>query len=382
MKLLAFIAQKSSSHSSSPYRSTSSRSSLDGFCAPLHQGTRDPRSAVRRMRNGRRTASATPPMRVLVTDVEERSSLAACRGLAQAGYSVTGVAGVTPAPGLWSRVLDRRIVLPDPRTRTPSSMACRRSCSANRTPSSCRAPTSRSASSLRPASASRRTARIALPDRDAVVASLDKRWLVAHAAEFGLATPDSVICSGVEDSLAVAEELGFPIVVKPAFSFTRVGNCYAKEQVTLVEDVAQAVAVVPRYGASFIVQRYLDTGRVISSAGVMTPAGLLAFGVVRWQRRWPVKSGATSFCLTVTPPEGLAAMVEQLLLRSASRVSSNSSCWSSKMDSSPPSTSIRGSLAGCRYRSQRVRTCRSYCAIGYLRTRPRRLHLRRPCSLP
>ncbi len=225
------------------------------------------------MRNGR-TAASAESTRVLVTDVEERSSLAACRGLAQAGYSVTGVAGVTPAPGLWSRVLDRRIVLPDPRTQ-PDAFLDGLQEVLQREPHAVLLPSTDLTLGLVSEARERfeGLARIALPDRDAVVASLDKRWLVEHAAESGLATPSSVICSGVADSLAAAEELGFPVVVKPAFSFTRVDGSYAKEHVALVEDASQLAAVVPRYGTSFIVQRYLDAGRVISSAGVMTPPG-------------------------------------------------------------------------------------------------------------
>ena len=53
--------------------------------------------------------------RVLVTDSDERSALAACRGLAAAGFDVTAGVSVRPSPGAWSRAVRRRVRLPEPR---------------------------------------------------------------------------------------------------------------------------------------------------------------------------------------------------------------------------------------------------------------------------
>src|SRR5215207_10842654 len=49
--------------------------------------------------------------RALVTDAEERSVLAACRGLAAAGYRVSTVAEERFAPGHWSRFSKEQIRL-------------------------------------------------------------------------------------------------------------------------------------------------------------------------------------------------------------------------------------------------------------------------------
>jgi hypothetical protein len=53
--------------------------------------------------------------RILITDAQERSVLAAVRCLGDAGYRVTASAGVRLAPGLWSRRCSARRRLPDPR---------------------------------------------------------------------------------------------------------------------------------------------------------------------------------------------------------------------------------------------------------------------------
>ena len=51
---------------------------------------------------------------VVLTDAETRAVVAACRGLHQAGFRVAAVAGTVPAPGLWSRSVSEREILPHP----------------------------------------------------------------------------------------------------------------------------------------------------------------------------------------------------------------------------------------------------------------------------
>src|SRR6476646_8587931 len=53
--------------------------------------------------------------RVLVTNAEERSILAVCRGLSQAGYEITSVSGSRLAAAAWSRSSGRRLLVADTR---------------------------------------------------------------------------------------------------------------------------------------------------------------------------------------------------------------------------------------------------------------------------
>src|SRR6476620_12737740 len=53
--------------------------------------------------------------RILITDAEERSVLAATRALSRAGHTVAAVGRGRAAPTLWSRACSERHVLPDPR---------------------------------------------------------------------------------------------------------------------------------------------------------------------------------------------------------------------------------------------------------------------------
>src|SRR3954468_20771757 len=51
-------------------------------------------------------------LRVLITDGEQRSVVAAVRGLAAAGYAVTATASSHPAAAQWSRACARRLDVP------------------------------------------------------------------------------------------------------------------------------------------------------------------------------------------------------------------------------------------------------------------------------
>src|SRR4051794_38636888 len=83
------------------------------------RGPGDPSKTVHR---GERSGGATrhtsavlmDGLRILVTDGETRSVVAACRGLAADGFRVGAAAGTRPAPAHWSRRVDERFSLPHP----------------------------------------------------------------------------------------------------------------------------------------------------------------------------------------------------------------------------------------------------------------------------
>jgi predicted ATP-grasp superfamily ATP-dependent carboligase len=251
---------------------------------------------------------------VLVTDVEERASLAACRGLAEAGYGISGASAERPAPGHWSRSCSHRLRLPDPRVDQPGfvaglELALRRTEHAVLLTGSDVSTfvVSEQRERLEPLT------RIGLPDRVAVRASLDKVRLLEEARAAGLPAPPSVVCENGTDTRAAIRELGLPIVVKPRGSFLPDGQRFRQQRVALVEDEDSLADVLPSFGRPFVVQRFEERQQVVSCAGVMTPVGLLATIVVRWSRRWPPRAGATTFCQTIVPPSGLAERVERLL---------------------------------------------------------------------
>lgn len=251
---------------------------------------------------------------MLVTDVEERASLAACRGLAWAGYEISGVSAARPAAGHWSRSCSHRLRLPDPRVDQSGfvaglELALRRNEHAVLLMGS-------DVSTFVVSEQRERLellTRIGLPDRVAVRTSLDKVRLLEAAQTVGLRSPPSIVCENEADARAAVHDLGLPLVVKPSGSFLPNGNQFRQQRVALVDDEDALADVLHSFGRPFIVQRFEEHGQVVSYAGVMTPAGLLATVVARWSRRWPPRAGATTFCQTIVPPSGLAERVERLL---------------------------------------------------------------------
>ena len=134
------------------------------------------------------------PVRVLVTDAEERSALGCCRALSNAGYFVGAAGSRRPAAAHWSRACDRRHMIPDPRA-NPGEFV-----------SSLQTLMARDYDVLIPASepsllaVSRGRAElehhvhIALPPHPTLVASMNKDSLAGIAQEAGLPAPRTVEC--------------------------------------------------------------------------------------------------------------------------------------------------------------------------------------------
>jgi predicted ATP-grasp superfamily ATP-dependent carboligase len=252
-------------------------------------------------------------VRVIVTDAEERAVLGACRGLAAAGYRVSAVARHRPAATHWSRSCSERILLPDPRTSVPAFVGglgelLDRGDYAALIPGS-------DASLLAISDHRKRlghSTRLGLPPREAVRRSVDKLLLHRLAAAAGLPPPASRACADESDAAAAAAELGYPVIVKPASSFTRAGEGLRQQRVTVVEDEAGLPRALQTYATPFIVQRFEHAG-FLSCTGVVAAGRLLALTTSRVPRLWPPIAGMHTFSETVAVPTGLADRVRALL---------------------------------------------------------------------
>lgn len=251
--------------------------------------------------------------RVVVTDAEERAVLGVCRGLASAGYRVSAVAGHRPAGTHWSRSCSERLLLPDPRESVQAFVTGLEQLLAQ---GDYAALISGSDASLLAISEHRdrleRSTRLGLPPREAVRKSMDKRLLHRVAASAGLPAPPSRSCAGHSAGAVAAAELGYPIVLKPASSFSRAGEGLRQQRVTLVENEAALPGALRPYASPFIVQRF-EHARFLSCAGVIADGRLLALTTSTVPRLWPPTAGMHSFSETVAVPAGLPARVRALL---------------------------------------------------------------------
>ena len=251
--------------------------------------------------------------RVVVTDAEERASLAACRGLASAGYRVCAVARRRPAAGHWSRLSAERVLAPDPRKNVEAFVDAVAE-ALKRREGSVLVPGSDA--SLLAVSEHRdrlaRSAVLGLPSREAVRRSGDKLLLLETAAEAGLAPPASRTCSNAGDARAAGAELGYPVVLKPARSFLPLGGGLRQQSVVLAASEPVLREAAPRFTPPFIVQRFERAG-FLSCTGVIAEGRLLGLTTSRVLRLWPPAAGMHTYSETVPVPPGLAGRVRDLL---------------------------------------------------------------------
>lgn len=155
--------------------------------------------------------------------------------------------------------------------------------------------------------------RTGLPDAAVVDRVLDKLVLLEAAEQAELAAPKSVVCSDAYDARERAREVGFPLIVKPARSFLRVGDTLFQRTAEVATNQEELAAQAPSFGSPFVLQRYERGAPIVSCSGVITEHGLAAFAVARYQRTWPVHAGPSSFSETTAPLPGLPEQIEALL---------------------------------------------------------------------
>jgi len=251
---------------------------------------------------------------VLVTDADQRSTLAGCRGLDAAGYRTAVVASTRPALTHWSRSCDERIRAPDPLADPAGFTFALERVVADGDYAALLPGTDQA---LLAVSVARdrleRHVDLGLPPHDVVVRCLDKLALVEVAAEAGLPCPSSVACVDEEEVLSAAAALGFPVALKPASSLVHSPARAWRQAGGVVPDEQVLRAALPVYGMPVIVQRYQPAGRVFSCAGVITDGRLLAVAASRYRRTWPPRAGSASFSEATAMPEEAAARVATLL---------------------------------------------------------------------
>lgn len=159
-------------------------------------------------------APSSPP--VLLTMASPTAALAAVRSLGRAGVSVT-LADFRPfTPARWSRFLSRAVRCPDPEGQ-PEQFLDWLLAFGSREPGHVLLPTSDGLAWLM---ASRRddlarVFRLYLPRAEAVETLVNKWRLQQACAQVGLDTPATLLPRNDDDLDALAQEIGYPLVVKP-----------------------------------------------------------------------------------------------------------------------------------------------------------------------
>jgi predicted ATP-grasp superfamily ATP-dependent carboligase len=251
--------------------------------------------------------------RVLLTDAQERSVLAACRSLGAAGFAVDAAASEHPAPGHWSRFCGARYAISDPRANPRLFVEELRELLAGARHRILLLGTD---SSLLAVSRHRRLLDpfmpLGLPSVDRVDRSMSKLALLDSAAGSGLPSPETVICAAECDGLAAARRFGYPVVIKARQSALERDGTILKPPTALVPDAFSLAKAAPAYGTPFLVQRPI-AGAAFSVGGVFADGRLLAHVASRYVRTWPPGAGNVSFSETIELPPELGRAVPTLL---------------------------------------------------------------------
>lgn len=252
--------------------------------------------------------------RILITDAVERSMIATCRGLDAAGYQVSAAAFRELAPGHWSRCCADRLQVSDPRADADRFVADLRRY-LERRPCAMLVPGSDFALF---AVSQRRDAledltQTGLPSHDAVARGFNREVLAAAAGLAGLCPAAAERCGTVEEAVAAAGRLGYPVLMKSISTVRDLGDVVAAGPGTRrIAHEAELRQAVEFYGNAWLVQQ-LSHGRTLSFGGVMAGGRLIGVAVSRYLRTWPPQAGNVAFSVTIEPPPGLETAVEALL---------------------------------------------------------------------
>jgi predicted ATP-grasp superfamily ATP-dependent carboligase len=251
--------------------------------------------------------------RVLLTDGQERSVLAACRSLRRAGYLVDAAASERPAATHWSRSCGTRYMVADTLA-SPRQFVedLRRIVAADRH----RALVIGSDQSLFAVSRHRERLEplvvLGLPPRDVVDRSLSNLVLTEAGRKAGLPSPEIAICADRQEALEAARRFGYPVVVKPSQAVFELDGALRKPRTLLIGE-EQSLSELPNdYGSPLLVQRF-EGGEVFSVGGVFASGRLVAHAASRYWRTWPPRAGNVAFSESVVLPGQLERAVPRFV---------------------------------------------------------------------
>lgn len=253
-------------------------------------------------------------VRVLVTDAEERSVVAAMRGLARAGYEVTVTSSRRPAAGFWSRAASQRLLLPDAREDRLGFVERLEDTLEHRHHEVLLLGTE---ASMLAASAGRdrleRHTRLAIPPHEVVERSLDKGALMAAAAANGIASPKATVSRDRTELDTAVRNFAFPFVLKPKRSLVSKRDVLRHCGSVLVHDEQELEQQLRRFGFPVIVQHAERGAPVYSFGGVYAGDRFLAIAFARYSRTWPAEAGSASYAETQALDPALTDQVEGLI---------------------------------------------------------------------
>jgi predicted ATP-grasp superfamily ATP-dependent carboligase len=261
--------------------------------------------------------------RILVTDAEQRASLAVVRSLGRAGHHVVVCGGRSHTLAGASRFCRASHVVPDPRTDPGGYQA-----GIERLVESERIEivvplTDRSALTVPALRSSRPAVAVAFPPFEAYERISDKRHLMDVARELGVPVPRQVVLENAAARVSAGHlresGLGFPIVLKPARSAVsgEAGvRSFGVRMVDAEHELAPALAAFPPEAYPLLVQERI-TGSGLGAFMLADRGRVLASFAHRRLREKPPTGGVSVYCESVPLREDVRVYAERILARFA-----------------------------------------------------------------
>jgi biotin carboxylase len=257
------------------------------------------------------TAASEPGFDALVLDVDARAGLAIVRTLGRAGLRVAAAARDGNASGLRSRHAAASVVLPEPE-RDFDAYADAIVAWAERHGAGAIVPSI----DVSVAALDRRRAELAPHAAPAIAAeaplavAVSKPRTLALAAELGIAAPRSLEARTAADLRSAAEELGYPLVVKPVESWRDEDDGGERLAPLLVEDAAGLPAAEPLLPA---LAQELAPGERVTVKLFRVDGRVLARFAMRVERSWPPLGGSSVLRESIPLPADAAEPAEALV---------------------------------------------------------------------
>ena len=243
--------------------------------------------------------------RVLVLDGDTRAGLEIARRLHLLGERVAIASSDAGASGMRTRAAEERVVLPDPRTAFDSYADGIVAALGPRDVAMCSGERALEALRARREAIVARGAVAAIASEPALSIAGSKQLTLDRAAALGIECPRSLQVSTPEQVLAGADELGYPLVVKPLASWRALpGGGGETVAPMLAYDRAglQKVAHhLVRPGAPALLQQ-VASGVRETHKFVLQDGRLVARLVMVAERCWPPLGGSSVMRVTVEPP--------------------------------------------------------------------------------
>ncbi len=155
-------------------------------------------------------------------------------------------------------------------------------------------------------------------DYSKYLAVSDKANLFALAQQVKVPVPGTIICSGTDPSSPIIKEvkkIGFPVVIKPAYSRVRLDNAWINTRVSYANDVFALTKILeekPFGGIPFLIQERIK-GPGLGIFLLMKDREVLARFAHKRIREKPPSGGVSVLCESIEPPPEALRAAETLL---------------------------------------------------------------------